>query len=208
VITEDQSAGEEGIRRLTKAECTVMFADIVGFTAYSEKAPPEEVAEMMEGYFTHAVEAIFAEGGTLDKFIGDCVMAFFGAPVALEDHTARAVRAAVRIPQSSARWNIEREATGMPPARCRVALQSGPVVVGDVGSNRRVDYTVLGNTVNVAARLESGVAGPAEIVLGADAWERLGDRFPGDPLGEHQLKGLQTRITAWRVRWSEIEITD
>ena len=104
------------------------------------------------------MEAIFRAGGTLDKFIGDCVMAFFGAPVAQADHALRAVRAAVEIQEGLAVWNAGREAEGLPGFKARIALNSGPVVVGDIGSARRVDYTVLGNTVNVAARLERGHA--------------------------------------------------
>jgi adenylate cyclase len=197
--------GDEGVSRLRTADVTVLFADLVGFTPFTELSSPEQVAELLSGYFTHSVEAIFAEGGTLDKFIGDCVMAFFGAPVPLADHAVRAARAAARIQQSLAAWNLEREAAGQPPVVCRVALNSGPVVVGDVGSNRRVDYTVLGNTVNIAARLESSVAGPSEVVMGDETWGRLGGRFPGDALGERQLKGLQQRITAHRLRWREVE---
>ena len=199
VISEDQSAGEEGIRRLTKAECTVLFADIVGFTAYSEKAQPEEVAEMMEGYFTHAVEAIFSAGGTLDKFIGDCVMAFFGAPVHTEDHATRAVQAAVRILDALDEWNRDREEKGQPRFQTRIAINTGPVVVGDIGSNRRVDYTVLGNTVNVAARLESAVAAPDEIVIGDATNRQLAGAIPTEALGEFQLKGLAQKIVAHRV---------
>ncbi|MEO1370545.1 MAG: GAF domain-containing protein, partial [Acidobacteriota bacterium] len=106
VMQEDQ--GPEGsLQRLKRAEVTVMFADIVGFTAYSENSEPEEVAELMERYFTYAVEAIFSCGGTLDKFIGDCVMAFFGAPFATQDHAFRAVTAAVKIREDLARWNAE-----------------------------------------------------------------------------------------------------
>lgn len=197
---------DEGISRLRTADVTVLFADLVGFTPFTERSTPEEVAELLSGYFTHSVEAIFAEGGTLDKFIGDCVMAFFGAPVPLPDHAIRAVQAAARIQQAIAIWNAEREAAGLAQVVCRVALNSGPVVVGDVGSNRRVDYTVLGNTVNIAARLESSVAGPGEIIVGEDTWKRLGDRFPGDPLGERQLKGLQQRIVAHRLRWREVQL--
>ena len=81
----------------------------------------------------------------------------------------------------------------------RVAINSGPVVVGDIGSNRRVDYTVLGNTVNVAARLEESVAQPGDIVIGEETWRRLAGRIPTEPLGEKALKGLSQRISAYRV---------
>lgn len=140
VVIEEVMKGsdsDEGIRRLKKAEVSVLFADIVGFTPFSEKAEPEQVAELMEAYFTHAVEAIFSTGGTLDKFIGDCVMAFFGAPMAQPDHALRAVRAAVRIRDALDAWNGERRALGLQEIASRIAINSGPVVVGDIGSNRR-----------------------------------------------------------------------
>jgi adenylate cyclase len=201
VLGEDETA--EGYRRLKPAEVTVLFADVVGFTAYAEAQPPGDVAELLRGYFTHSVEAIFAEGGTLDKFIGDCVMAFFGAPMAREDHAQRGVRAAIGIQRSLERWNQERAAGDVPPVACRIGLNSGPVVVGDVGSSRRVDYTVLGNTVNVAARLEALVAEPGEIVVGEETRRLLDGTVPVEPLGDRQLKGLQQRISVYRVLWRE-----
>jgi adenylate cyclase len=154
----------------------------------------------MEGYFTHAVEAIFSFGGTLDKFIGDCVMAFFGAPMPQEDHAYRAVAAAVKVREALEKWNADRVAIGLPKVMTRVAINSGPVVVGDIGSNRRVDYTVLGNTVNVAARLEEIVAEPGDIVLGEETHRLLAGSIPCEPLGEFQLKGLSRKIAAFRVR--------
>jgi len=181
------------------AEVTVLFADLAGFTALSEKLGPEEVSSILEGYFTHAVEAIFEEGGTLDKFIGDCVMAFFGAPVAQADHAQRAVRAALKILREQDKWNADRAAAGEPTLEMRIAINSGPVVVGDVGSNRRVDYTVLGNTVNVAARLEGYVGEADEVTIGGETRRLLGEEFPTEPLGEFQLKGLQKKIQAFRV---------
>ena len=192
-------ASEEGIRSLARAEVSVLFADIVGFTAFSENNDPEQVAELMEGYFTHAVEAIFSTGGTLDKFIGDCVMAFFGAPMPQPDHAFRAVVAAVRILEALDDWNADRSSRGLPLISIRVAINTGPVVVGDIGSNRRVDYTVLGNTVNVAARLEESVAAPGDIVLGNVTATKLAGRIPTEPLGEIHLKGLSRPVVAHRV---------
>ncbi|MEL7058714.1 MAG: adenylate/guanylate cyclase domain-containing protein [Acidobacteriota bacterium] len=192
-------ADDDGEHKLTKAEVSVLFADIVGFTAYSELAEPEDVAALMESYFTHAVEAIFGHGGTLDKFIGDCVMAFFGAPMALDDHADRAVSAACDIRAALTRWNGERAAAGLPPVRVRIAINTGPVVVGDIGSNRRVDYTVLGNTVNVAARLEEMVASAGDIVIGEATYDALRRKVEVESLGAFQLKGLQQQIGAYRV---------
>lgn len=198
VIEEVLQQGD-GMRRLKLAQATVLFADLVGFTPFAESSRPEEVAESLDAFLNLAVEAIFRAGGTLDKFIGDCVMAFFGAPVPQEDHAERATRAAVEIQRDLAAWNRERAAQGLPAFNARVALNSGLVVVGDIGSARRVDYTVLGNTVNVAARLESGVARPGDVVIGPETHRLLGGAIATEPLGEFQLKGLQQKILAYRV---------
>ncbi len=199
VMREGTVVGGESIRRLKKAEVSVLYADIVGFTAFSEKSQPEEVAELMEGYFTHAVEAIFNHGGTLDKYIGDCVMAFFGAPMRQDDHADRAVRAAIDFYVALDGWNAERRLQGLPHIASRIGINSGPVVVGDIGARRRVDYTVLGNTVNLAARLEEKIASPGEIVVGEMTHDLLAGKIPTESLGEFQLKGLSVPIVAYRV---------
>ncbi len=199
VLRQGAGGTEEGIRQLRTAEATVLFADLVGFTAFAEDSTPEQAAELLNAFLNLSVEAIFAAGGTLDKFIGDCVMAFFGAPMPQPDHAERAVRAAVEIQHSLRAWNEDRAAQGLPGFAARVALNSGPVVVGDIGSARRVDYTVLGNTVNVAARLEALVAGPGEVVVGPETYRLLAGAIPTEPLGEFQLKGLQQKIIAHRV---------
>ncbi|MGD2115848.1 MAG: adenylate/guanylate cyclase domain-containing protein, partial [Acidobacteriota bacterium] len=202
--TETAGAGERAaddvaLRKPRSTEATVLFADLVGFTAFAERLDPEEVAELLGGYFNHAVEAIFAAGGTLDKFIGDAVMAFFGPPYDDPDHAVRAVGAAVEIRRAVSEWNRERRARELPVLDLRIAVNSGPVVVGDVGSDRRVDYTVLGNTVNVAARLEQFVAGPGEIVIGPGTERSLNGRVPLEDLGEVTLKGLAEKVRVHRV---------
>jgi len=199
VIEEVLRRGDEGMQRLRSAHATVLFADLVGFTAFAENAPPEIVAESLDAFLDLAVEAIFRAGGTLDKFIGDCVMAFFGAPVAQPDHALRAVRAALEIQDGLDIWSANRAAEGLPGFKARVAVNSGPVVVGDIGSARRVDYTVLGNTVNVAARLEALVAQPGDVVLGPETQRLLNGALRTEPLGELQLKGLQQKIFAHRL---------
>jgi adenylate cyclase len=199
IVSADPEAAESAVGRVHHAEATVLFADLAGFTALSEKLAPAEVAEMLEGFFTPAVEAIFEEGGTLDKFIGDCVMAFFGAPVPQTDHAQRAVRAALRILIAQKSWNESRAARGLPTLDVRIAVNSGPVVVGDVGSRKRVDYTVLGNTVNVAARLEAYVGEAGEITIGGETQGLLGGSIPTEALGEFQLKGLERKVAAFRV---------
>ncbi len=193
--------GEAGaeVRKLRTTEASVLFADLVGFSAFAERADPEDVAELLESYFNQAVEAVFDAGGTLDKFIGDAVMAFFGAPLAQPDHARRAVEAAVRLQRDLAAWNRDRSAGGLPEVTARIAINSGPVVVGDVGSARRVDYTVLGNTVNVAARLEQFVARPGDVVIGEQTRRQIEGAYETESLGSFQLKGLQQKVEAWRV---------
>ncbi|HSM12579.1 MAG TPA: adenylate/guanylate cyclase domain-containing protein [Thermoanaerobaculia bacterium] len=199
IVTADPAAAESAMGRVKAVEATVVFADLAGFTALSEKLAPGEVATLLEEFFTPSVEAIFELGGTLDKFIGDCVMAFFGAPVAHADHAVRAVRAALRILDAHDEWNAGRSARGLPTLPVRIAINSGPVVVGDVGSRSRVDYTVLGNTVNVCARLEAYVGEAGEITIGEETERLLGGEIPCEALGEFQLKGLETKVRAFRV---------
>jgi adenylate cyclase len=189
----------EGVRQLRVTEATVLFADLVGFTAFAERATPEEVSALLAEFFDHAVEAVFEAEGTLDKFIGDAVMAFFGAPLSQEDHARRGVEAALRLRRDLRRWNEERRERGLPEVAARIAVNSGPVVVGDVGSARRVDYTVLGNTVNVAARLEQFVARPGDVVIGEETHRLLGDGYEAEVLGQIQLKGLQQKVKAFRL---------
>ncbi len=190
--------GADGAARLRQADVTVLFADLVGFTSLSQELTPDGLARLLDGFFTEAVEAVFAHGGTLDKFIGDAVMAFFGAPVPAHDHAEQALRAALDLRHRVVGWNQARVGEGARPVEVRIALNSGPVVVGDVGSSRRVDYTVLGNTVNVAARLE-GIGAPGEIVLGPGTRDRLPGDFPLAYLGEVDLKGLRQPLPVWKV---------
>src|SRR5436190_11614250 len=169
IVRGSIAADEEQIRI---AEVSILFADISGFTTVSETKKPEEVAEFLSHFFSCAVESIFAYGGTLDKFIGDAVMAFFGAPIPQEDHADRAVLAGLMMQRLVGEWNAEREKISLPPVLIRVGINSGPAVVGNVGTEKRVDYTVLGAAVNIASRLESGVAQPGQIVISKNTLDR------------------------------------
>jgi adenylate cyclase len=193
------SADDTDIRT---AEVSIMFADISGFTTVSETKAPEEVAEFLSNFFSAAVDAIFAYGGTLDKFIGDAVMAFFGAPIPQDDHADRAIMAGLMMMSRVATWNAEREQQGLPPVRIRVGINSGPAVVGNVGTEKRVDYTVLGSAVNIASRLESGVAKPGQLVISQNTLDRVVGSFEIEPLGEFALKGLQQKMPVYAVKGS------
>ena len=199
VVEEIVSEGPAGVEKVRTRDVTVFFADIVGFTTAAETMAPEDLSLFLETVFTFSADAIFEQGGTLDKFIGDAVMAFFGAPIPQPDHPRRAVAAAAKLIESLKAWNVGRVGRGESPVAVRVGVNTGHAVVGDIGSDRRVDYTVLGNTVNVAARLESSVAGPNEIVVGEETTRRAGDAFVFEPLGEKRLKGLTKGLRAFRV---------
>lgn len=182
------------------ADVSILFADISGFTTISETKKPEEVSEFLSHFFTAAVDSIFAYGGTLDKFIGDAVMAFFGAPIPQEDHADRAVLAGLMLQHLINDWNEQRERENLPAVRVRVGINSGPAVVGNVGTEKRVDYTVLGSAVNIASRLESGVAKPGQVVISKNTLERIMGSFHTEPLGEFALKGLQQKMPVFEVR--------
>ena len=196
-IVHRSDTGDES--EVKNAEVSILFADICGFTTISESKKPEEVSEFLSHFFSCAVESIFTWGGTLDKFIGDAVMAFFGAPLSQEDHAARAVRSGLMMRRLVDEWNREREAEGLPAVRIRVGINSGPAVVGNVGTEKRVDYTVLGTSVNIASRLESGVAKPGDVVVSQNTLDRLPQGFETEALGEFSLKGLQQKMPVYRV---------
>src|SRR3954466_15406423 len=191
------SADESEVRI---ADVSILFADISGFTTISETKKPEEVSEFLSHFFTAAVDSIFAYGGTLDKFIGDAVMAFFGAPIPQDDHADRAVLAGLMLQRLVMDWNTQREKENLPPVRVRVGINSGPAMVGNVGTEKRVDYTVLGSSVNIASRLESGVAKPGQVVISKNTLERIMGSFHTEPLGEFALKGLQQKMPVFEVR--------
>jgi adenylate cyclase len=180
-------------------DISILFADISGFTPMSESKKPEEVAEFLSHFFSCAVESIFAYGGTLDKFIGDAVMAFFGAPLPQDDHADRAVLTGLMLQRMVNDWNVERAKLDLPPVLVRVGINSGLAVVGNVGTEKRVDYTVLGTSVNIASRLESGVAKPGQLVISQNTMDRIIGSFETEPLGEFALKGLQQKMPVYAV---------
>jgi adenylate cyclase len=127
-------------------------------------------------------------------------MAFFGAPIKQDDHADRAVLAGLMLQRLVGDWNAEREQAGLPPVRIRVGINSGQAVVGNVGTEKRVDYTVLGSSVNIASRLESGVAKPGQLVISQNTLDRIVGSFDTEALGEFALKGLQQKMPVFAVR--------
>jgi adenylate cyclase len=155
-------------------EVTVMFCDLEGFTAFARGRPAQEVADYVNSLMRRLGPAIEATGGTIDKYTGDGVMAFWGAPEHQPDHAARALAAVREIGVEVVTFNASRRARGLPACRLRVGLHAGPAIVGNVGFEGRVDYTVMGEAVNAAQRLEQrgrglGALGEEVVVIASAA---------------------------------------
>lgn len=178
-------------------ELSILFADLSGFTSMSESMTPTEVATFLNEVFERLTLAIFEQDGTVDKFIGDAIMAIFGAPVSQDDHALRAVRAATRMQQELDKYNLE--VFGSHKIRMRIGVNSGPAVAGEIGSSKRRDYTVIGDTVNVASRLESSVAKPHQVVIGERTYDAVRDRVTCEPLEPCTVKGKAQPIQSYLV---------
>ncbi|MCP3914868.1 MAG: GAF domain-containing protein [bacterium] len=176
---------------------SVLFGDIVGFTRMSESMSAMEIAALLNELFDRLTHLVFREGGTLDKFIGDNIMVFFGAPLEQPDHAVRAVRTGLAIQRALREFNALRP--GSSPIEMRVGINTGPVVVGDIGATSRKDYTVIGDTVNVAGRLESTTCCPGEVVIGAGTHELVGTKFECEPLTPFVPRGKVQAIQPYRV---------
>ena len=164
-------------------DVTILFADIVGFTTISEHLTPPEVAQMLNRCFGVLCEAVFAEQGTLDKFIGDAVLAVFGAPLNQGDHAMRAARAAQAMRTALRSLDVT------PPLQLRIALNSGVATVGDIGSPQRREYTVLGDVVNTCSRLVSYACEPGQIVISGATRHRLASTMKVTRLEPVTLRG-------------------
>jgi adenylate cyclase len=183
-----------------RCEVSVLFADISGFTRMSEGMEPLQLANILNRSFEVLTDEIFARGGTLDKYIGDAIMAFFGAPNPDPDHARHAVEAAIAMQKGLDELNRNRP-EGYPELKMRIGVNSGDAFAGDIGCEKRMDYTVMGSTVNLASRLESGVAKPGKIVVGPRTAQILGPDglLLLDPV---TLKGIEQPIRPFEVLWN------
>lgn len=163
VIEQMSQMAESDFRRTERRELTMLFGDLRGFTSLSQDLAPEDVLEVVNGFLGNMVQCVERLGGTVDKFMGDGIMAIFGAPVSYPDHALRALVCAVEMQRAHSEWVAAGLAEGRPVARLGLGCATGSVVVGNIGPPSRVDYTVLGHIVNLAARL-CGSAGGGEIL--------------------------------------------
>ncbi|MCC6645116.1 MAG: adenylate/guanylate cyclase domain-containing protein [Polyangiaceae bacterium] len=181
-----------------RAQVTVLFADVVSFTPLAESRPPEEVVALLNELFSLLTEIVFRHQGTVDKFIGDCLMAVWGAPVPAPDHAARAVAAAEDmlrfLENAAATWEQKYGVV----VKLAIGINSGEAIVGNVGSDKRMEYTVIGDTVNIAARLEQ-IAAPNQVLVAGETARLAGDAFELVPVGARKLTGKVEEIEVYAL---------
>jgi adenylate cyclase len=197
LLQADASTEGEAPMIATERDVTVLVADIVGFTALAESLPTQQVAVLLNVFFSRMADVLFAHDGTLDKFIGDAVLAIFGAPLDLPNHALNAVRAAQAMQIALEELNRER---GEPRLEMRIAIHSGMALVGDMGSPRRREYSVLGSVPNTVARIEDGIAGPGQIVITRATLDRLESAVTVRGLGRFTFRGQSNEVELFEVR--------
>jgi len=179
---------------------TILFSDIRSFTTISEKMDAQQLVGLLNEYFTEMVTIVMEEDGVVDKYIGDAIMAVFGAPVNKPDDAVRAVRAAVRMRAALAKLNVRLAARGIPELKTGIGIHTGEVVAGNIGSEARMEYTVIGDAVNLASRLESATKEMGVNVLMSDeTYELVKDAAVARPLREITVKGRVKPVLAYEV---------
>lgn len=207
-VVEELSRRDEPLKQTRTHDVAVLFVDIVGFTGYAAHRAPAEVIDTLRGFHARMEAEVFDHGGTLDKYLGDGLMATFGTPEPTETDAINALRCARSMLRVLAAWNRDRAARGEPPIRAGIGLHYGPVVLGNIGANR-LEFAVIGNTVNVASRLE---ALTRDLSVDLAVSERLHDRAvqeagTGDPAFggldarvPQPLRGLDQPMPVWTLR--------
>jgi len=180
-------------------EVTMLYSDIRGFTSMSDGSPPQEVVSTLNEYFEVMVEVLFRHGGTLDKFVGDEIIGLFGAPIELPDAPYKAVACAIDMLDSLKEFNETRQAEGQPAIKIGIGINTGPVITGYIGSTRALQYTAMGDAMNVASRLVD-IAKPGQIII-SDATARLvSDRVDAFELPSVNVKGKASALNIFEVR--------
>jgi adenylate cyclase len=194
IASEPEAVRLGGDKRLV----TVLFSDIRGFTSLSETMSPGDMASLLTEYFTEMVDCVFRHGGTLDKFIGDAVMAQWGAPIGTDDDADRAVRSAIDMLEALDRLNAKWQSEGKPQLQIGIGLNHGEAFAGNIGSEQRLEFTVIGDTVNIASRLCSAAAGH-EILISEDMRRVLKNPPELEEVPPMELKGKSQPVPVYRV---------
>jgi class 3 adenylate cyclase len=178
---------------------TVLFADVADYTSLSEKLEPESVHQIMDGCFKILIEQIHNHEGTINQFTGDGIMALFGAPVAHEEHAQKACYAALSIQESLQEYKkLLNDKFGL-DFNMRIGINSGPVVVGSIGDDLRMDYTAVGDTTNLAARMES-LAQPGTILVSKNTYQKVNPYFDFEALGKYEIKGKKEQQESYKLK--------
>ena len=183
-------------------EVTILFSDIRGFTSMSENMKAEEVVKTLNSYFSDMIDIVFKYNGTLDKIIGDELMIVYGAPIIGKDDTFRAVSTAIEMQNKIKSLNIERNKNGLIPIKVGMGINRGIVVSGNIGSREMMDYTVIGDTVNLGARLCS-YASPDEIIVSKTVWDETKENFNYKKLESIKVKGKKNKVDIFHIENSE-----
>ena len=194
LLDDDQKLNLGGEER----EVTVLFSDIRGFTAMSEKMKPKEVVTTLNSYFSEMIDIIFKFDGTLDKIVGDELMVVFGAPIARDDDAERAVKTAIGMIESLKKFNEKRLKKGKVPINAGIGINKGKVISGNIGSKDQMDYTVIGDTVNLGARLCS-FAGPLKIIISRSVKNEIGEDYKTRKLEAIKVKGKRKPVEVFKV---------
>ncbi len=183
-----------------KRELTIMFTDLAGFSTFSERLGPVELTTLLNDYLTEMTDIIMDEGGTLDKYEGDAIIAFWNAPLEQPDHAVRACRAALRCQRRLTELRETFEKRTGAALHMRVGLNTGDVVVGNMGSRKRFNYTILGDAANLASRLEgANKAFGTEIMVADSTWQKTSSAFRGRPLADLRVVGRKTAVTVYEL---------
>lgn len=199
VVEEMLSDNATDYLRGVRREATIIFSDLRGFTTVSESLSVDLLVQMLNEHLAAMTEIVFRNGGTVDKFIGDCVMAFWGAPVRTKDHAVHAVRAACEMRDAHNALRVEWEARGLPAPKIGIGINTGEVMVGNIGGERLSSYTVIGDHVNLAARME-GLSAGDDVLVTQSTLDALGptvDRF--EPRGEVVVKGKTVPVATYNI---------
>lgn len=181
-----------------RRDVTVLFCDIRGFTTTSEKLTPEEVVTLLNTFYTLMIDTTFKEDGTLDKFLGDGVMAVFGAPIYHQDHSLRAIRTALAMQAGIRGLSARRATEGKPPIAVGIGINAGDAVAGTVGTEARMEYTVIGDSVNLASRLESN-SKAGQILISEQTYLKVQAAVEARSLGRIKVKGKEEEIGVYEV---------
>jgi class 3 adenylate cyclase len=198
IVRDVVVSGREAMLSGDKREVTVLFSDLRGFTAFAERTRPEDVVAILNDHFELAVGIIARHGGFVVDFLGDAVFAVFGAPRAGKDHAERAVACAIEMQRARAVRNAETRERGWPPLEMGVGIHTGTAVVGNMGSNRRIKYGVVGHVVNMAARIETFTVG-GQVLVATSTRQALGDRLVVDGPRDAEGKGVGAAMSLWEV---------